>query len=216
MEPHAQPSPDVRCAEHKERPATAYCGVCYRPMCSDCRDFTAPEPCCRRCAVEEILTEVRQEWAAKKEKRQHVTSPAGAGERQSLLWRRIGLVAVALLSLMLMVTTFPASALRGRQTYAIALPAEGGPGLNGCLREMWTVRGVLEAHLARHGSVPTRLSDAVSVTHIVCPASRKEYVYTRQDAVHYVLYCPAPEIHGVSGIRVSSGSAPTILDAPVQ
>jgi hypothetical protein len=216
MEPYAQPSPDTRCAEHTDRPATAYCSVCYRPMCSDCRDFTAPEPCCRRCSVDEILTEVRQEWEARKEKRQHHAVTTGTTESQAAFWRRFGLVAVAIISLMLMVTTFPAAALRGRQVYAINLPAEGGPSLNGCLREMWTIRGALEAHLARHGAVPHSLSEVITGPRPVCPASRSEYVYKRQDAVNYLLYCPNPQRHGVGGIRVVSGSAPVIVDTPTR
>ncbi|MBN1919334.1 MAG: hypothetical protein JW889_15635 [Verrucomicrobia bacterium] len=213
MDPYVPPKPDVPCAEHKDRPATAYCSICFRPMCDDCCDLTAPEPCCRRCSVEDILSQMRKDWTGREERKRHVAgTPAGTDETQALRWRRFGLAAVAIISLLLMVTTFPASTLRGHQMYALNLPTEGGPGLNGCLREMWNVRGAIEAHLARSGTVPHTLSDIVSTTAAICPASNKRYVYERQDAVQYVLDCPAPEIHRVSGIRVRSGSAPVILD----
>lgn len=206
------PPTGTDCAEHRGRQAVVYCSACFRPICNECRDVSACEPRCRECSVKEILTEVREEWAARDEARTHDPAEKEGWTDQARFWRRFVLTAVTVLLGMLVLTTFPASAIRGRTMYAVNLPAEGAPGLNGCLREMWGIRGKLELYLARRGTLPYSLSEVYDVQVPVCPVTGAHYSYVRIDEVRYVLRCPNPQEHEVGSIRVYSGSAPTILD----
>jgi hypothetical protein len=208
------PPTGTDCAEHPGRQALAYCGACFRPICGECRDASSTEPRCRECSIKEILTEVREDWATRDEKRAQGPLEEESWTGQPQFWRRFVLTAITVLLGMLVLTTFPASAIRGRTLYAVNLPAEGTPGLNGCLREMWDIRGELELYLGRHGAVPHSLAEVYNTGIPVCPVSEEQYSYVRIDNVRYVLRCPQPQDHEVGAIRVYSGSAPTILERP--
>ena len=206
------PPPGTECTEHRGRPATAYCAACYRPMCEECRDSSAPEPRCRRCSLSEILTEVEAQWEQKAKRQAGVPEDDESTERQKRLLHRVVLGAVALVVAALMMTSLSDTYLRGHPVYAVNLPIEGGPGLNGCLRELWETRSALEQYMMRHKQYPHTLADATGGKTPRCPACDQPYRYKRIDGQHYLLLCPEPGRHHVSGVRVNSGSAPTILD----
>lgn len=206
------PPPGTECTEHRGRAATAYCGACYRPMCEECRDASSLEPRCRQCSLSEILTEVKVQWEKKAKRRAGAPEEDESAEGQKLLLRRVVLGAVTLVVAVLMMTTVSDTYLRGQPLYAVNLPVDGGPGLNGCLRELWEMRGQLEEYAARHGTYPYTLAEAMGGKTPCCPACGQPYRYKRIDGQHYLLLCPEPGRHHVSGVRVNSGTAPTILD----
>jgi len=181
-------------------------------MCEECHDSSSPELRCRRCSLSEILTEVETQWEQKAKRQTGVEGEGESAEHQKHVMRRIMLGAVALVVATLMATSLSDTYLHGHPMYAVNLPTGGGPGLNGCLREMWEIRGLLEQHMVRHGTYPHTLAEAINGRTPHCPACGQPYQYKRLDGWHYLLLCPEPERHNVKGVRVNSGSAPTILD----
>ena len=203
------PQPGTRCALHPGRPATTFCTACYRPICEECRDLTAPEPRCTGCSVAEIVAEAQDEQAAKEARK---AAPAPNPNRKE--WSRYALVAALVVLGLLVIGTFPGQYIKGRTLYAHNRPAVRSPGLNGCLRELWRVRKALDRHLARHGHVPASLHELFDGRTPRCPSCGEPYIYQRQDATHYTVRCPRADVHLVGGVRINSGSAPAILDRP--
>jgi len=212
MSSMSTPPPGTECPEHRGRAATGYCGACYRPMCDECRDSSSPEPRCRQCSLREILTEVETQWEEKAKRNAGVPAEDENSERQKHFLHRVVLGAVTLVVAALMMTSLSDTCFRGRPVYAVNLPLDGGPGLNGCLRELWEIRSALEQYMARHGQYPHTLAEATGGKTPHCPACGQPYRYKRIDGQHYLLLCPDPGRHHVGGVRVNSGSAPTIVD----
>jgi hypothetical protein len=200
------PGEGTKCAAHPTRPATVFCGACYRPICEECRDLTALEPRCTRCSMAQIVADVRQEQAAKRARR------GVAPSSETRIFSRYAVAATLVMLCLGVIGTFPDHYIEGRSLYASNRPFTRSPGLNGCLRELWRIRKKLDEHVARGGRLPASLNGLLDGRTPYCPSCGQPYLYRRLDATHYIVLCPQPELHLVGEVHVDSGSAPTILD----
>ncbi len=184
--------------------------MCYRPICDECREPTSAEPRCRRCFVIEILTELKEERAARAARKKGAR-PDDGDLFGSKARARTVVALIAALLVFQVIAMLPSLHLKGRTLYALDRPSREAPGLNGCLRRLWQIRRALDQHLVRHGRVPLTLAEVFDGTTPRCPTCRQPYRYERIDATHYMVRCPHPEEHLVDSVHVNSGSAPTIL-----